>query len=123
MLKQYKHLFALDGVELIFEDDALHAVAELAETRKTGARGLRSMMEGILQPIMFEVPDRQDVTSVNITHLLHLANPARGNPTPRAGRVEPKINGCCHEGISFHHCISSNLIETSNIPPGSHLHE
>ena len=52
LLKQYKHLFALDGVELIFEDDALHAVAELAETRKTGARGLRSMMEGILQPIM-----------------------------------------------------------------------
>jgi len=67
LLKQYKHLFALDGVELIFEDDALHAVAELAETRKTGARGLRSMMEGILQPIMFEVPDRQDVTSVVIT--------------------------------------------------------
>ena len=67
LLKQYKHLFALDGVELIFEDDALHAVAELAETRKTGARGLRSMMEGILQPIMFEVPDRQDVTTVVIT--------------------------------------------------------
>ena len=45
----------------------MHAVAELAQTRKTGARGLRSMMEGILQPIMFEVPDRQDVTSVVIT--------------------------------------------------------
>src|SRR5690606_40498556 len=56
LVKQYSELFALDGVELTFEDDALIAIAERAKARKTGARALRSVMERILQPQMYEVP-------------------------------------------------------------------
>jgi ATP-dependent Clp protease ATP-binding subunit ClpX len=55
--KQYKKLFAIDGVELTFEDEALSAVAELALKRKTGARGLRSIMEEIMVDIMYELPE------------------------------------------------------------------
>ena len=67
LVKQYKHLLALDGVELLFEDAALEAIAAKAVERKVGARGLRSMMEYLLQPVMFELPDREDVTAVVIT--------------------------------------------------------
>ena len=66
LLKQYRHLFALDGVELIIDDAAIAAIARLAAERGTGARGLRSMMEQILQPVMFEIPDRTDVVSIVI---------------------------------------------------------
>lgn len=66
LLKQYRHLFALDGVDLIIDDAAVAAIARLASERKIGARGLRSMMEQILQPVMFEIPDRTDVTSIVI---------------------------------------------------------
>ena len=65
LLKQYRHLFALDGVELIIDDAAVEAIARLAAERGT-ARGLRSMMEQILQPIMFDIPDRTDVVSIVI---------------------------------------------------------
>lgn len=66
LVKQYKRMFALDGVELIFEDAAVAAIARQAVERDTGARGLRSIMESILQPVMFDVPSRSDVTSVII---------------------------------------------------------
>ena len=66
LLKQYRHLFALDGVELIIDEAAIAAIARLAAERGTGARGLRSMMEQILQPVMFEIPDRTDVVSIVI---------------------------------------------------------
>ena len=56
LVTQYTELFALDGVELTFEDDALIAIAERAKARKTGARALRSVMERVLQPLMYEVP-------------------------------------------------------------------
>ncbi len=57
LVKQYKKLFEIDGVELIFEKEALEAIAQKAIDRKTGARGLRSIMEEILLDIMFELPD------------------------------------------------------------------
>ncbi len=57
LVKQYKKLFALDGVELTFEKEALEAIADLAIKRKTGARGLRSIMEEIMVDIMFELPE------------------------------------------------------------------
>ncbi|HLU81774.1 MAG TPA: ATP-dependent Clp protease ATP-binding subunit ClpX [Trueperaceae bacterium] len=56
LVKQYTELFALDGVALSFEDEALAAIAGRAKARKTGARALRSVMERILQPLMYEVP-------------------------------------------------------------------
>ncbi len=75
--KQYKKLFAMDEVELIFTDDALHAVAELAIERNTGARGLRSILEEVMTDIMFEIPSRDDIAAVTITRdtILHKAFP------------------------------------------------
>ena len=67
LVKQYRKMFRLDGVELRFEDEALLAVAALASERGTGARGLRAIMEEILLPIMFEMPGRGDVAEVVIT--------------------------------------------------------
>ncbi|HOQ09377.1 MAG TPA: ATP-dependent protease ATP-binding subunit ClpX [Syntrophomonadaceae bacterium] len=67
LVKQYKKLFELDGVDLEFTDDALHAVAEEALRRNTGARGLRAIIEDIMLDVMYEVPSRMDVTKVVIT--------------------------------------------------------
>lgn len=64
LVKQYKKLFDLEGVKLTFKDDALHAIAEKAIERKTGARGLRSIIENMLLDTMYEVPDLDDVTEV-----------------------------------------------------------
>ena len=60
-------MFALDGVELDFERSALEAIADKAIERETGARGLRAILEEALQPVMFEVPSRDDVAKVVIT--------------------------------------------------------
>ncbi len=57
IVKQYKKLFAIDDVVLTFEDEALYAIAELALKRKTGARGLRTIMEEIMIDIMYELPE------------------------------------------------------------------
>jgi len=57
LVKQYKKLFAIDGVELVFEEEALRAIASKAIERKTGARGLRSILEEILLDIMYELPE------------------------------------------------------------------
>ncbi len=62
LLKQYKKLFKIDGVELEVEEDAIRAIAKKALERKTGARGLRSILEGVMTDIMYEIPSRDDVT-------------------------------------------------------------
>ena len=67
VLKQYTQLFELDGVELVFTDDALRAVAQETLKRETGARGLRSVMEGILTQLMFDIPSETTVEKVLIT--------------------------------------------------------
>nr|WP_204264445.1 ATP-dependent Clp protease ATP-binding subunit ClpX [Geodermatophilus normandii] len=67
LVRQYRRLFELDGVELEFSDDALEAIADQAILRGTGARGLRAIMEEVLQSVMYEVPSRDDVASVMIT--------------------------------------------------------
>ena len=66
LINQYVKLFQMDGVTLTFEDDALMAIAALAIERNTGARGLRSIMEGLMMNIMYEIPSRSDVTEVII---------------------------------------------------------
>ena len=67
IVKQYKALFAMDNIDLEFDDGALEKIAELTVERKTGARGLRSIIEGILQPFMFEAPSDSTVTGIRIT--------------------------------------------------------
>jgi ATP-dependent Clp protease ATP-binding subunit ClpX len=61
LVKQFKRMLELDGVELVFTDDALEAAAEEALGRKTGARGLRTILEEILLEVMYEIPSRSDV--------------------------------------------------------------
>jgi len=64
LIKQYQKLFELDGVELEFTDDAIQAIADRALERKTGARGLRSIIEEVLLHAMYDVPSRGDVAKV-----------------------------------------------------------
>ncbi|MFS5230252.1 ATP-dependent Clp protease ATP-binding subunit ClpX [Streptococcus agalactiae] len=67
LVKQYQTLLSYDGVELEFDQDALLAIADKAIERKTGARGLRSIIEETMLDIMFEIPSQEDVTKVRIT--------------------------------------------------------
>ena len=67
LTRQYKYLFELDGVELTFDQDALVAVAHKAIERKTGARGLRAILEDVMLEIMFDIPSRNDIKSCEIT--------------------------------------------------------
>ena len=67
LIKQYKKLLAIDGVELEIEEEAIRAIARKALERKTGARGLRSIMEGLMQDVMYDVPSRKDVQKCIIT--------------------------------------------------------
>jgi ATP-dependent Clp protease ATP-binding subunit ClpX len=64
LTKQYKRLFEMEGAEIDFRDDALHAIAKKAMAHKTGARGLRSIMEKILLDTMYQLPSEKDVSKV-----------------------------------------------------------
>ncbi len=78
LVKQYQRLFELDGVELEFEPDALEAIADQANLRGTGARGLRAIMEEVLLSVMYEVPSNPNAARVLITREVVLENV---NPT------------------------------------------
>ena len=67
VIRQYEELFRMDGFKLIFEEDALKAVAKKAYERKTGASGLRSIIEELLMDTMFEIPSRKDVNTCYVT--------------------------------------------------------
>lgn len=67
LVKQYQKLFELDDVELQFTEDALEEIAKQAIERKTGARGLRSIIEGFLLDVMYELPSREDVQKCTVT--------------------------------------------------------
>lgn len=67
LLKQYKALFEMDDVKLEIEEDAIKRIAQKAIERKTGARGLRGIMENIMNDIMYEIPSRDDISEVVIT--------------------------------------------------------
>ncbi len=67
IIKQYEALFAMDGVELRFTKKALERIAELTIERKTGARGLRSIIEGVLREIMFETPSDTAIKKITVT--------------------------------------------------------
>jgi ATP-dependent Clp protease ATP-binding subunit ClpX len=87
LVKQYQRMFELDGVGLEFEAAALEAIAELAVDRKTGARGLRALLEDVLGPVMFDVPSNAEITKVIVTREAVL-----GEASPRvlgeAGGIE-----------------------------------
>ncbi|WP_066463707.1 ATP-dependent Clp protease ATP-binding subunit ClpX [Sanguibacter suarezii] len=91
LVKQYQRMFEIDGVELEFTPDAVEAIADQALLRGTGARGLRAIMEEVLQQVMFEVPSRDDVEKVVVTGEVVLENvyptlvprSTRGKAAPR----------------------------------------
>ena len=78
VVKQYRRMFSLEGVELVFVPDALHEIARKALARKTGARGLRSICEELLQQTMFDLPSEEGVLRVVVT-----AAAVRGEEQPR----------------------------------------
>ena len=67
LIKQYQHFLSMDNVELVFEEEALDAIAEEALRRETGARGLRAIIEGIMRDVMYEVPSRTDIVKCIVT--------------------------------------------------------
>jgi ATP-dependent Clp protease ATP-binding subunit ClpX len=67
LTKQFVRLFEIDNVELEFTQDACEAMADLALARGTGARGLRSIIEHVLQPVMYDIPSRDDVAKVMVS--------------------------------------------------------
>ena len=67
LIKQYQKLFAMDDIDLEFKDDAVRAIAAEALERKTGARGLRAILESLLLDLMFETPSRDDIYKCVIT--------------------------------------------------------
>ena len=67
LIKQYKKLFELDGVELEFEEEALRAIAKETMERKTGARGLRSIIEKSVNELMYEIPSDDTIAKCIIT--------------------------------------------------------
>lgn len=89
LVKQYSKLLEMDNVELHFEPDALEAIAAEAIKRKTGARGLRAIIEAIMLDVMFELPSREDVTKCSITKDA-VINKQPPELTTREGRVVNK---------------------------------
>jgi len=87
LTKQYSKLFEMEDAELVFRDDALHAIARKAMERKTGARGLRSIMEKILLDTMYDLPSAQDVSKVVVDE--SVVN-GEANPYLIYENVEPK---------------------------------
>ncbi|WP_353894247.1 ATP-dependent Clp protease ATP-binding subunit ClpX [Proteinivorax hydrogeniformans] len=67
LVKQYKKLFGIDNIEIEFEEDCLEAIAKEAIKRKTGARGLRAIMEKLMQDIMYDIPSKKNITKCIIT--------------------------------------------------------
>ncbi len=64
LIKQYKHLFEMEGAELEFREDSLKAIATKAMERKTGARGLRTIVENVLLNTMYEIPSADNISKV-----------------------------------------------------------
>ena len=87
LIKQYRKLFSYDGVKLSFEDDALDAIADLAVERKTGARGLRSIMEKAMMDVMYTIPSDNAIKECVITKACVL-----DGASPLTIRERPEIN-------------------------------
>lgn len=66
LIKQYQHLFQMNGVELLFTDDALLGIGKISIESKTGARGLRGIMEKLLLPLMYDIPSNKEILRVTI---------------------------------------------------------
>ena len=97
LTRQYKRLFEMDGVELKFDEDALERVADLAIERKTGARGLRAILEDVMLDIMFDIPSRSDIKSCTITKdvIEKKAPPVFGYRKQKEQLPPPELGDAC----------------------------
>jgi ATP-dependent Clp protease ATP-binding subunit ClpX len=95
LLRQYKKLFSLDGVELEIEDKAILRLAQKAISRKTGARGLRSIIEHVMTDIMYEIPSRDDIVRVIVTE-----GTINGDTGPTLVLAEPKQKKNTKQSVS-----------------------
>ncbi len=86
IVKQYQKLLELDGVDLQFEDEALEAIAERSFERKTGARGLRAVVEEVMMDVMYEVPSDDDIIGCTITK-----DSVENNTKPELKTKKPKL--------------------------------
>jgi ATP-dependent Clp protease ATP-binding subunit ClpX len=98
LVKQYQRYFQMDGVDLVFTDDALRAIAESAIKHKTGARGLRTVLEETLMEVMYEIPGRGDVKKcvVNADSVLNKTRPlllTRGGQEVDIPVVDQELHG------------------------------
>ena len=103
LVKQYRKFFEYDGVDLQFTDDALHAIADEAITRSTGARALRTIIEEVMRDIMYEIPSQRDIKKVIITEeTVQRADRALGcHDAPARGllrAVAPAYRSVCKSG-------------------------
>jgi ATP-dependent Clp protease ATP-binding subunit ClpX len=90
VVKQYSKLFAMDGIRLRFTADAVRAIAQKAIALKTGARALRSIMEGLMLEVMYDLPQRDDIVEVLVD-----SSVVAGKRRPilrRAAKPEPTEN-------------------------------
>ncbi len=92
LVKQYKKLFEMDGVNLKFTDDALRAMAKAAIERKTGARGLRAIMEKTMMDTMFEAPSDDDIIKCEVTK-----EAVEGTGKPELTRKNPELKEAANE--------------------------
>lgn len=104
IVQQYKKLFELDGVELLFEEDALRAIAQQAQDQHTGARGLRGIMEDILTDLMFEAPSDPTIDKIIITEgvIKNGAAPQKGIVTDKFRKIDSKR---CKEASEAQHSV------------------
>ncbi len=93
LLKQYQGLFEIDNVELVFDDDALKEIAHTALESKTGARGLRAIMERVLLPVMFTAPSDVSINKITVTKdtVVNGAMPLIGRDPARMTSAENKL--------------------------------
>ncbi|MCR5476131.1 MAG: ATP-dependent Clp protease ATP-binding subunit ClpX [Lachnospiraceae bacterium] len=87
LIKQYRQLFKMDGVDLTFDEDAVESIAEQAFERKTGARGLRSIMERSMMDVMYEIPSDETITACRVTKA---AVTGQGDPVVERREQDPK---------------------------------
>lgn len=92
LLKQYTRLFEIENCKLIFEEDAVRAIAQEAKDRKTGARGLRAIVERVLTDAMFEVPEHEGATKVVVR-----MSDVKGETTPEIVEVTKAKTACASE--------------------------
>ncbi len=85
--KQFKRLLEMDGVELNFDEDALRAIAKLAIERDTGARGLRSIVEGVMMDVMYDIPSREDIEKCVVTE-----DAVKGEEQPKLEGATPRLS-------------------------------